>query len=141
MTRPNASLRKILGSALGIVMLAALGLAFGSTAGAQPRYSNGPLAMTGSSSGAIAQDEDRDRDYQYDREDVTRIARDNGFRDGFRIGREDRENFRHYDADDNPWYRRADSGFRAEMGHFDLYRMAYRSSFLRGYSEGFRERD
>jgi hypothetical protein len=101
-------------------------------------------AGTASSNGAAKyqeryQDRDRDRD-RFDREDVMRIARENGYRDGLRMGEEDREIGRRFDADNNIMFRRADSGYRWEYGFRDLYRRMYRDAFIRGYEDGFHGR-
>lgn len=83
-----------------------------------------------------------DRDYddygRGGRNDVYRIAQENGYRDGVRQGQDDANRRRRYDYNDDSRYRDASSGYRSEYGNRDAYRNAYREGFRRGYDEGYR---
>lgn len=68
------------------------------------------------------------------RNDLYRVARENGFRDGRAEAREDRR-----DRDrDNPQraaeYRKATNGYYARLGNKNTYKEVYRQAFLQGYS-------
>ncbi|HVG22430.1 MAG TPA: hypothetical protein VNI02_25550 [Blastocatellia bacterium] len=76
--------------------------------------------------------------YYGGRNDVYRIAQDNGYRDGLRQGQDDASRRRRYNYNDDNRYRDASSGYRSEYGNRDAYRQAYREGFQRGYDEGFR---
>jgi hypothetical protein len=80
-----------------------------------------------------------DRDYRGGgRNDVYRVAQQNGYRDGLRQGQDDLNRRRRYDYNDDSRYRDASSGYRSEYGNRDAYRQAYREGFQRGYEEGYR---
>lgn len=81
-------------------------------------------------------DDDRDRG-RYNREQIIRLAQQNGYRDGFRHGQEDRRR-RSRSNHDRPEYRDGMGGYRSEHGDRELYRRAYREGYYRGYSDGFR---
>ena len=114
-------LKKLMSVVLTAGMLIAFGVAVGSTtqaaANGQYRY--------------------QDR-YGYDRDDIARVAHDNGYRDGLRMGERDRDFGRRFDPDNNWMFRRADSGFRFYFGSRDFYRANYRDGFVQGYQDGFR---
>jgi hypothetical protein len=114
---------------LGLIVVAS-GIMTGQTANA---------AVASSTGASGYQDRYRDRD-RFDREDVMRIARENGYRDGLQAGEEDRDNGLRFEMDRHWSFRRADSGYRWEMGFRDLYRREYRDGFTRGYEDGFRGR-
>ena len=76
----------------------------------------------------------RDDRYDRNRNDLYRVARENGFRDGQAEAREDRR-----DRDrDNPQrsreYRNATNGYYARLGNKNTYKDAYRQAFLEGYN-------
>ncbi|HKV39088.1 MAG TPA: hypothetical protein VJX67_07740 [Blastocatellia bacterium] len=133
----NSITGKLASGALVIGMLAVMG-AMGSTANSQERnnFREGYQNYV-----SVARYQDQDRDDQsaaYDLDDIARIAKDNGFRDGLRAGREDREDGNRFDARNHIWYQNADTGYRSEFGHIEFYQRTYRQSFIQGYSEGFR---
>ena len=72
------------------------------------------------------------------RDNIYRIAQQNGYNDGLRSGEEDRSRRRGADYQRNSRYRDAMSGYRSEYGNRDQYRQAYREGFSRGYDEGYR---
>jgi len=73
----------------------------------------------------------------YDRDSMARIADQNGFRDGLRLGRIDAHRGRRTDYESMSSFRTGMSGFRSQFGDRELYRQAYRDGFRRGYEEGF----
>ena len=79
-----------------------------------------------------------DRDYRGGRNDVFRIAQENGYRDGLRQGQDDLNRRRRYDYNDDSRYRDASNGYRSEYGNRDEYRRAYREGFKNGYEDGYR---
>jgi len=86
---------------------------------------------------------DRRDDYRYgryDRNEIYRVAQDNGYRDGLRQGQTDRSRNRSYNYNDGSRYRDARAGYRSEYGDRNLYSQAYREGFRRGYDEGYRSR-
>jgi len=113
-------LKRMISWVLAAGMLIALGVTAGSTARAQDRYYRIQCGYG-----------------RYDRDDVARIARDNGYRDGLRMGERDREFGRRFDPDNNWMFRRADTGFRFWFGSREFYRVNYRDSFVRGYEDGY----
>ncbi|HYP29236.1 MAG TPA: hypothetical protein VE262_21175 [Blastocatellia bacterium] len=82
---------------------------------------------------------DRDgRNDRFGRNDVVRLAQQNGYNDGVRRGQEDRSRRRGYEMDRSSEYRDATRGYRSEFGNRDIYRQAYRDGFRRGYDEAYR---
>lgn len=81
---------------------------------------------------------DNDRYSRYNRDQIIRIAEQNGYRSGYRHGEDDRNRRRGYDYDDSSDYRNALDGYRSEYGDRDFYRSAYRDGYKRGYDEGYR---
>jgi hypothetical protein len=82
---------------------------------------------------------DRDnRDGRNDRQDIYRIAQQNGYQDGLRSGQQDRRYNRRSDYRGTDEYRNAVNGYRREFGDRNVYQQAYRDSFRRGYEEGYR---
>ncbi len=79
-----------------------------------------------------------DRNDRFDRNDVVRLAQQNGYNDGVRRGQEDRSRRRGYEMDRSPEYRDATSGYRSEYGNRNVYQQAYRDGFKRGYDEAYR---
>lgn len=78
---------------------------------------------------------------RFDRDQVYRIAQQNGYNLGVRHGQEDRARRRGYDFDHSSQYRDASSGYRSEYGNRDFYRQAFREGYRRGYDEGYRRGD
>lgn len=82
----------------------------------------------------------RQGDYGYygGRNDIYRIAQENGYRDGITHGAEHRSESKRYNPTSTRHYKDADDGYRSEYGSKDAYKQAYRDGFQRGYDEGFR---
>jgi hypothetical protein len=72
------------------------------------------------------------------RNEIVRIAQQNGYRDGFNHGRIDRSRRQGYHFADSIQYRSALSGYRWSFGDRDFYRQVYRDAYRRGYQEAFR---
>jgi hypothetical protein len=83
---------------------------------------------------------DRDRDGRNDRNEVYRIAQQNGYREGLRQGQDDAYRRRGSNYEHDSRYRDAMSGYRSEYGNRDDYRRAFREGFRQGYEEGYRNR-
>jgi hypothetical protein len=86
-------------------------------------------------------DRDRGRDNRggrYDRQEVYRIAQQNGYQDGLRSGQEDRRYNRRGEYLNTNEYRNGLSGYRSEFGDRNAYQQGYRDAFRRGYEEGYR---
>ncbi len=66
-------------------------------------------------------------------------AADNGYRDGYAQGRDDRRDRDAYDPNRARRYRSADDDYRGEYGSRDLYKRQYRDAFTQGYERGYRE--
>ncbi|MCI0485952.1 MAG: hypothetical protein L0229_05055 [Blastocatellia bacterium] len=79
-----------------------------------------------------------DRNGRYDRNEIIRIAQQNGYRDGLRHGQEDRNRRRNYDHDHSSDYRNATRGYASEYRDRSLYQQAYREGYKRGYDDGYR---
>ncbi len=82
---------------------------------------------------------DRDGDGRGGRNDIYRIAQQNGYNDGLRSGQSERNSRRSFDYQNDDRYRDASSGYRSEYGNRDQYRQAYREGYQRGYEEGYRQ--
>lgn len=87
---------------------------------------------------------DRDRgDYRngrYNREEIFRIAQQNGYNRGFRHGEEDRSRRRRYNYDNANEYRNAIDGYRSEYGDRSVYQQGFRDGYRQGYDDAFRSR-
>ena len=83
---------------------------------------------------------DRRDDRIFNRREIARAALDNGFREGFRAGRDDRANGRRFDFRDHQTFIDATTGFRNEFGNIEFYRRTFREGFRRGYEKGFGNR-
>lgn len=69
------------------------------------------------------------------RNDIYRIAQQNGYNDGLRKGEEDaREN--HNNPQGTSEYKRATNGYDSRLGNKNEYKDAYRQAFLQGFDEG-----
>ncbi|HEY7546207.1 MAG TPA: hypothetical protein VID27_15045 [Blastocatellia bacterium] len=84
-------------------------------------------------------DDDRGRG-RYNRDQIIRFARENGYRDGFQHGQQDRRNRRGYNFECGD-YRNGTRGYRSEYSDRELYRQAYREGHRRGYDDGYRGRN
>jgi hypothetical protein len=95
------------------------------------RYSQGDIDKFTSGAAWAAPGADRlDRD-------ITRIADQNGYRDGQRRGSYDGRIHRRTDMDTISQFRFGMNGYRTQYGDRDAYRQAYRDGFRRGYEEAF----
>jgi flagellar biosynthesis/type III secretory pathway protein FliH len=72
------------------------------------------------------------------RQELYRIASQNGYRDGLRLGRQDRARNRQSDFDNHREYRDAVNGYRNEYRAREYYQQAYREGFRSGYEDGYR---
>lgn len=81
-----------------------------------------------------------DRDYRNNdrndryRNDLYRVARDNGFRDGQQEARQDRRDRDRNNPTKSNEYRKATNGYYSRLGNKNDYKNAYRQAFLQGYS-------
>lgn len=85
-------------------------------------------------------DWNRDRDGRNDRNEVYRVAQQNGYREGLRQGQDDASRRRSFNYENDSRYRDASSGYRSEYGNREDYRRAFREGFRQGYEEGYRNR-
>jgi hypothetical protein len=97
------------------------------------RYSQGDIDRFISGGGASFAPDRPDRD-------ITRIAGQNGYRDGQRRGAYDASRGRRTDPDTMTQFRTGMNGFRTQYGDRDAYRQAYRDGFRRGYQEALQGR-
>ena len=105
-------------------------------AGRARRYNQSDLDRMSSefNGGGVRQPERGDRD------SFSRIAEQNGYRDGLRHGSYDANHRRRVDVDNISQFRSALNGYRPQFGDRDSYRQAYRDGFRRGYEESFHGR-
>ena len=82
---------------------------------------------------------DRDGNWRGGRNDIYRIAQQNGYNDGLRSGQSERNSRRSFDYRNDDRYRDASNGYRSDYGNRDQYRQAYREGYQRGYEEGYRQ--
>jgi hypothetical protein len=110
--------------------------------GRNRRYGQSDLdRMTSGFSGGVAGPQPPQRGGgQYDRDSTTRVADQNGYRDGSRRGSYDANRGRRVDPDTISQFRTAMNGYRSQYGDRDSYRQAYRDGFRRGYEEAFHGR-
>jgi hypothetical protein len=78
------------------------------------------------------------RNRRYDRQEIYRLAQQQGYQDGLRRGQEDRRFNRRNDMDRNSDYRDGMKGYRSEYGDRNAYQQGYREGFHRGYNEALR---
>jgi hypothetical protein len=90
--------------------------------------------------GRNRRDDDDYRNGGYNRNDIERQALDIGYREGYRAGRDDRNDGRRYSYDDHDTYRDATAGYRSSYGDRELYRRYFQEGYRRGYDEGYRNR-
>jgi flagellar biosynthesis/type III secretory pathway protein FliH len=82
---------------------------------------------------------ERDNGYgRNDRDQVYRIAQQNGYQDGQREGLDDRNRRRGYSVDNSSEYRNAMRGYRSEYGDRSAFQQGYRDGFRRGYDDAYR---
>ncbi len=81
---------------------------------------------------------DRNNDrYDRNRNNLYRVARDNGFRDGQNEARGNRRDRDRRDPQRSNEYRKATNGYYSGLGKKDAYKDAYRQAFLQGYDSAF----
>ncbi len=85
-------------------------------------------------------DGDRNRNGSYSRSEVRRVAVDNGYREGYRAGRDDRASGRSNNYRDSGTYRDASNGYRDSYGDRVTYERSFQDGFRRGYNDGYRNR-
>ncbi len=85
-------------------------------------------------------DGDRNRNGSYSRSEVRRVAVDNGYREGYRAGRDDRASGRSNNYRDSGTYRDASIGYRDSYGDRALYQRSFQDGFRRGYNDGYDNR-
>ena len=80
-------------------------------------------------------DNDRRNDDRYDRNrnDVYRVARQNGFHDGQDVARSFRNDRDRNYPERTREYKRATNGYYSSLGNKNAYKDAYRQAFLEGY--------
>lgn len=71
------------------------------------------------------------------RNELYRIARNNGFQDGQQLGRQDRRDRNRDNAMKSREYRQGTNGYYARLGNKDAYRNAYRQAFMEGYNAAY----
>jgi len=86
-------------------------------------------------------DRDRDNDNVNDRSEVRERAQRVGYDEGYRAGQEDRANGERSDFRDESVYQEATAGYQSQHGMLSYYRQQFRAAFVRGYEDGFRNRD
>jgi hypothetical protein len=66
-----------------------------------------------------------------------KIGGDTGYRDGFEAGKATALNMQQFHPSDSVDFQNGTAGYEDTYGDMDVYRNAFRSSYLQGYSEGF----
>ncbi len=69
---------------------------------------------------------------------ASRIAFDNGFREGVKDGEHDARGNRRFDPSRHGEWRDADKGYRRQYGDRSDYRRSFRSGYESGYAQGYR---
>ncbi len=72
--------------------------------------------------------------------ELGKIARGNGYREGYNIGQSDANSNAVYNASASREYQDANVGYRPELGPSPDYQRAFRSGFSTGYDDGFHHR-
>jgi hypothetical protein len=100
--------------------------------------------------------DDRRRDRDYNNDDyyrnnngyynnsynyVYRIAQQNGYRDGYNKGIEERREGDRYNPQDTRPYRNGLNGYNRNMGNREQYKQIYRQAFLQGFRQGYGNRN
>lgn len=83
---------------------------------------------------------DRNRNGSYSRTEARRIGVDNGYREGYRAGQNDRASGRNSDYRDLNEYRDASIGYRDSYGDRNTYERSFQDGFRRGYQDGYDNR-
>jgi len=73
-----------------------------------------------------------------DRRD-TRLGFDQGYRDGITKAQEDTRDGDRYDPARHDWYKSGTRGYNSQNGSREDYRTAYRSGFVQGYDNAYRQ--
>jgi hypothetical protein len=73
-----------------------------------------------------------------DRRD-TRLGFDRGYQDGITKAQEDTRDGDRYDPARHDWYKSGDRGYNSQSGSREDYRSAYRSGFVQGYDNAYRQ--
>src|SRR5437016_10935392 len=73
------------------------------------------------------------------RNNVDRVAYDNGYREGVRQGENDMRRGRTYSPTSHSEYRSADDGYRRGQSDREVYRQSYRQGFETGYSQTYNQ--
>lgn len=69
--------------------------------------------------------------------EVSRIAHDNGFREGREDGNKDARKGRTFDPSRHGNFRDADDGYHRDFGDKDFYRQQFREGYRAGYTDSF----
>jgi hypothetical protein len=80
------------------------------------------------------------REGDKDRDDVARIAAENGYRAGFERGQYDAAQRNHANPQGHGAYQFGFDGFDPNWGSASTYQQYYRSYFVRGYQDGYNRR-
>jgi len=72
--------------------------------------------------------------------DVSKMARGNGYREGYNIGQSDANSNAVYNATASREYQQATVGYTPGLGASDAYQREFRSGFSTGYDDGFNHR-
>jgi hypothetical protein len=78
-----------------------------------------------------------DSDYN-DRQNIERLAFQNGYDEGLEHGRRDLREGRQYSIARHDEFRDGDEGYRRSYGDRELYRRLFRQGFERGYADAYR---
>lgn len=102
----------------------------------------GFIIITGTSVNAQwRNDRWRDRDdRRYDRQyryDSISVAREHGFRDGLKDGRNASQDRNRYNPHGTGDYKKGTNGYEGRYGSKDAYRSAYRDAYVQGYRRGY----
>jgi hypothetical protein len=82
----------------------------------------------------------RDDRGRFDRNEVLRIAQQNGYREGAQHGQDDRSRRRSFNYNDAREYRDATIGYQFEYGDRGVYQQGFREGYRRGYEDAYRGR-
>lgn len=97
------------------------------------------MALTLMLSGAALAHDYDDDDHRGSGGQARRNGYQQGYNDGFRHGRDDREDRRGYSMRSEDW-EHADRGYANWMGPFRVYQSSYRDGYSQGYEAGYRNR-
>lgn len=105
----------------------------------------GFIVITNTSADAQWRDRnwDNDRDGRYERNsryDALSVAREHGFRDGMKDGRDaSRERDRFNPQNSGDW-QKGTNGYEGRYGNKNAYKQAYRDAYVQGYRNGYGDR-